>query len=398
MDEAHSLGKGNYLDKNGYENQGDIIRKHLNRVTEIAEKYGYELMIWSDMFFRDWNNGGYYAPKTTIPEEYVRALPESVIPVYWDYYMKSEERYDDMLDNHRQLSDKTWFAGGVWTWLGFSPDNLHSVETMLPAIRMCRKHGVRDIFFTLWGDDGGECSRFAVLASLYYISEYVKGNEDETKIKAGFEAEFGISYDDFLLLDLPNYVDRKGSPWATDPVKYGLFSDCLMGFLDYVVGEGGNEIYADYALRLYSAEQRAGEYAYLFRTQRLLCEILSHKYELGVKTRAAYKAGDKEALAALVNGDYSAVIKLIPALYDAFRYQWEYENKTEGFEVQDLRIGGLLLRMQNQKRILEDYLDGKRASIPELECDILKYREREAGKSMYFNRHTQNVSANVVVT
>ena len=397
MDEADQLGKGNYLSLHGYENQGDIMRKHLTRVTKIAEEHGYELMMWSDMFFRGWNNSSYYAEAgSIIPDEYRNALPATVAPVYWDYYMKSEKRYDDMLDIHRQLSDKTAFAGGVWTWLGFTPDNLHSIQTMLPAIRMCRKHGTKDVFFTLWGDDGGECSRFAVLAALYHIAEYIKGNEDEDKIKAGFEAEFGVSYDDFLLLDKPNYVGRFDSPWATNPSKYGIFSDCFQGFLDYVIAEGGNGEYADCAQRLYTAEQKAGDYSYLFKTQRLLCEILSHKYELGVKTRAAYKAGDKKELRHLASEDYTAVINLLPDFYDAFRYQWELENKTWGFEVQDLRLGGLLMRMKNQKRMLEEYLDGKRTSIPELECEILQYRTREAGKSMYYNMHYRAISSNVV--
>ncbi|MBQ8528249.1 MAG: beta-N-acetylhexosaminidase [Clostridia bacterium] len=397
MDEADRLGKGKYLALHGYENQGDIMRKHLTRVAEIAEKYGYEPMMWSDMFFRGWNNSSYYAEAgSIIPDEYRNALPATVTPVYWDYYMNTEKRYDDMLDIHRQLSDKTAFAGGVWTWLGFTPDNLHSIQTMLPAIRMCRKHGTKDVFFTLWGDDGAECSRFAVLAALYHIAEYIKGNEDEDKIKAGFEAEFGVSYDDFLLLDKPNYVGRFDSPWATNPSKYAIFSDCFQGFLDYVIAEGGNGEYADCAQRLYTAEQKAGDYSYLFKTQRLLCEILSHKYELGVKTRAAYKAGDKEELRHLVDEDYTAVINLLPDFYDAFRTQWELENKTCGFEVQDLRLGGLLMRMKNQKRMLEEYLDGKRTSIPELECEILQYRTREAGRSMYYNMHYRAISSNVV--
>ena len=399
MDEADNLGKGKYLSLHGYENQGDIIRKHLTRVAKIAEKHGYEAMMWSDMFFRGWNGGRYYAQAgAVIPEEYKRALPKSISPVYWDYYMKGEERYDAMLDIHKQLSENTLFAGGVWTWLGFTPANVHSLEVSIPAIKMCKKHGIKDIFFTLWGDDGGECSRFAVLPALYYIAEYVRGNEDEADIKAGFEREFGIPFDSFLTLDLPNLVDKKDSPWAACPSKYMLYSDCLEGFLDYLVDEGGNDEYADYALKLYSAEQKAGDYSYLFRTQRLLSEILSHKYELGARTRAAYKAGDREELRRLLNEDYTAVIKLLPIFYDAFRHQWELENKRWGFEVQDLRLGGLITRMENQKRILEDYLDGKLDSIEELECDILQYRKREAARSMYFNRHTENISANVVIT
>ena len=59
MDEAHNLGLGKYLDKNGYSSRFEIMSKHLKRVLEIAEKYGYSCTMWSDMFFRLLNKGAY---------------------------------------------------------------------------------------------------------------------------------------------------------------------------------------------------------------------------------------------------------------------------------------------------------------------------------------------------
>ena len=47
------------------------------------------------------------------------------------------------------------------------------------------------------------------------------------------------------------------------------------------------------------------------------------------------------------------------------------ERKTFGFEVQDIRIGGLLQRIKRCKRTLENYLDGKIDKIEELEQEIL---------------------------
>ena len=39
------------------------------------------------------------------------------------------------------------------------------------ALASCREHGVQDVFLTMWGDDGGECSPFTLLPSLFYASE-----------------------------------------------------------------------------------------------------------------------------------------------------------------------------------------------------------------------------------
>ncbi len=107
-----------------------------------------------------------------------------------------------MMHNHKQLSDDSWFAGAVWTGNGYMPHVRFSLDTMLPAFRMAEKHGVKNVFLTMWGDGGGECSRFALLSALFHLSEVAKGNTDEAEIKRKFREAFRANYDDFLLLDL----------------------------------------------------------------------------------------------------------------------------------------------------------------------------------------------------
>ena len=394
MDEAISLGKGKYKEINGEESQSSIMRKHLARVVEIGKKYGLDMMMWSDMLFRGWNKGEYYAKKTDIPEEYCKALPESIAPIYWDYYMKTEARYDDMLSNHKQLSDKTVFAGGIWTWLGITPANQHSIDTSAPAIRMCKKHGVKDVFFTLWGDNGAECSRFSVIPALFYIAELSRGNENEADIKAKFEEKFGMPYDLFMAIDLPNEIGRRDNPYAINPSKYMLFSDVLLGYLDHTVAEGGREHYKETTRKLRLAYRKADEYKYLFEVAYRLSDILYHKYDLGVRTRRAYRAGDKEELSRIVNEDYSAIVRKLPTLIKAFRAQWDSENKHGGFEVQCMRFGGLLERMKDAKERLTLYLEGKIEKIEELEGEILQYQGRDQGKSIYLTNVTKAYTAN----
>lgn len=73
-----------------------------------------------------------------------------------------------------------------------------------------REHGVQDVFLTMWGDDGGECSPFTLLPSLFYASELAKGETDDETIKAHFAQRFGAAFDDFMQLDLP--ADQRGDP------------------------------------------------------------------------------------------------------------------------------------------------------------------------------------------
>ncbi|MBP3369763.1 MAG: beta-N-acetylhexosaminidase [Clostridia bacterium] len=394
MDEAHMLGRGRHLDIHGYETVDVIMKRHLARVCEIAEKYGYEPMMWSDMFFRPWNNGRYSIPKTDVPKEYIYALPKSVIPVYWDYYQTSEQKYSDMMENHAQLSKKTWFAGGSWSWMGFAPYNTFTLNSMLPAIDACKKNNVRNMFMTMWGDNGGECSHFAQLPSLFYIAQYSKGITDETVIKEKFKRLTGIAYDDFMKLDLPNEItgnEQIGHP--KNPCKYMLFSDCFNGFLDYTVSDDGAQKYAAHAKELHEIARKSRKYGYLFDTLAKLCDALAVKYDLGVKTRRAYNAGDKEELRRLANEEYTQAIKLIDVFGKAFEKQWFLDNKTSGFDVQDLRIGGLLRRLAACKRRLLDYADGKIERIEELEGDVLPFASKSESTS--FNIYSRNATGNV---
>ena len=52
--------------------------------------------------------------------------------------------------------------------------------------------------------------------------------------------------------------------------------------------------------------------------------------------------------------------------------QWNIENKPTGFDVQDIRLGGLLRRTDSCRRRLLDYTSGKIDEIPELAFELLE--------------------------
>ena len=172
MDEAHMVGLGKYLDKNGFKDRFDVIAAHLRRVCEIAEKYGFKPMMWSDMFFRLSAGGRYYlnGGECVVPERVFANLPENISLVYWDYYHTERKNYDEMIVAHKKFNREVWFAGGAWKWIGFAPDNEYSLETTEAATLSCMKNGVDHFFTTAWGDEGAECSPYAVLPTLAYTA------------------------------------------------------------------------------------------------------------------------------------------------------------------------------------------------------------------------------------
>ena len=404
MDEAHMIGRGKYYDLHGDSDRSQILIEHVKRVAQIGERYGLTLAMWSDMFFRLAAGGEYYAQDVNIDESIRQQIPKNVELIYWDYYSTDKSRYDGMLSAHNKLKEGTWFAGGLWTWMGFAPHNGYSIKATRAALCSCREQGTQDVFLTMWGDNGGECSKFAMLPALFYAAELAKGNEDINTIKEKFRQKYGIAFDEFLLLDLPG-TPGVSDDHVRDAEKYLLYNDCFMGLFDAnLAGDEG----AKYAVCKENLEkvEHTGEWSLLFETQKALCQVLELKALLGVRTHkiyAAWKAaGDKMAesrkeMEELLS-DYRKLLDKLDSFYKTYKKQWFSENKPHGFDVQDIRLGGLSRRIQSCLERLEDLYQGKIQVIEELEEEQLDIRgvPGTPGDALYFNSWSTNVTANVL--
>ena len=140
------------------------------------------------------------------------------------------------------------------------------------------------------------------------------------------------------------------------------------------------------------------EWGYLFASQQALCEVLALKAELGPRTRQVYESNDKEMLKALIS-DYKKVYKKVEAFYKIYKQQWFIENKPHGFDIQDIRFGGLMQRIKSCTDRLQLLYDGKIDRIEELEetrLDLLGGGEEFGKARTNFNSWGKTVSANVI--
>ncbi len=363
MDEADKVGLGKYLEKHGYQNRFEIINKHLFKVCDLAKKYDLEPMVWSDMFCRlGFNTENQY----DIPSEIKKPdidMPDNVSLVYWDYYNTEYDHYSKMIDLNKVFEKNTLFAGGIWTWKGFAPDNGFSFKCGEPAIRACIDKGIKDVFFTMWGDDGAECSRYSVLPALMYNAEIARGNYDIESIKEKFKKLVGCDFDSFMKLDK---LDLPGDQHEGNPSKYLLYNDPFLGLADNLCNGSEDKYYEKLGEEIKKVKP-SGEYGYVFDTLIDLCNVLAVKSDLGLRTRELYTKGDKQGLKKLAENEYMQAAERLSVLHESFEKQWLIENKPYGFEVQDLRIGGLIQRLKSCSKRLVQYADGITDSIPELE-------------------------------
>ncbi len=392
MDEAYMLGRGKYQDKNGFKDRFDILLRHLKKVAEIADKYDFKCIMWGDMFFKLIAGADdYYSTENEVPEEIKEMIPHNVDLIYWDYYSTRTDHYKQLIDRHKKIKDNIWFAGGLWTWTGYAPHNRFTMAEVKAAFEACEDSGIKDVFLTSWGDDGAECSRFSLLPSLYYASELAKGNNDEALIKQGFYDKFGIEFDDFMLLDMigtPNTAQLN----TVNSEKYFLYNDYFLGLCDSMTAKIDCNAYRKLSKKLEKPASNP-EYGHLFETIKALSDVLSIKCDLGLRLRKAYTEGDKKTLSSIVD-DFTTLEDLLEKFYNAVKKQWHIENRSFGFEVLDLRLGGLMTRTRHCKERLEEYLNGETEIIDELEQPMLdlQCRELEESEPVLMNRWSRAVT------
>ena len=351
MDEAELLGAGQYLTKHGLTPKSRLMTEHLNMVLEICRQYRRRPQIWSDMFVHMLDHGdtGF-------------EVPDDLTLCHWDYYSTDKEHYASNLEKHKKLSRRVGFAGGAWKWTGFVPHNAYSILAGRASIDACIEQGISSYTITCWGDDGAEASCFSVLPTLYEDAGYAFRSKMDRR---AFQKLTGYKLDDFMKIDLVNPYSENGEI-HNNCSKYLLYNDPLIGTFDSVLQEDTVTRFQRAADAMHE-NAGYGRFAYLFRNMETLCCALAKKADLGVRIRESYKRRSKEELLTFSEEEIPQLRQSLDAFYETFERQWKTENKSYGFEVQTIRLGGLDRRLADTARILKDYAEGKISEIAELE-------------------------------
>ena len=374
MDETFALGVGEYLRKNGYRERVDIYLEHLNKVAKMAHGYGLKPMMWSDMFFRMAGRGlekfRDYDERVVIPDEVAAMVPDGVQMVFWEYAASNEEFYLSNLEKHDKLGKGTAFAGSVKTWSTLTPAFENSRNDTIPALSACKKKGVKDVIATVW-NNGGTCNLMLSLPGIAWFADFdYKGEFDEASAAKTFEnASVGSSYADFMnagKLSSPRTEKHRVSVAA-------LYNDPMLGLVDgYYKSVDARAFYKELSSKLSDSDKRNGEFGSSFRFIKCLSALFEKKVDFGIRLKAAYDAKDIEALRLLAD-ECLELKDLVSALHEANRDMWFETCKPFGWEVYDIRYGGLVMRFETARKRILEYLDGKVAVLAELAAERLNY-------------------------
>ncbi|OAB40082.1 beta-N-acetylhexosaminidase [Paenibacillus glacialis] len=400
MDEAHQLGLGKYLDHHGYKKRFDLMNEHLRQVLAITSKYDLHPMIWSDMYFRLGSKSGqYYDPNVFIPQDVIDDMPSDVQFVYWDYYHEEESFYQDYIRRHKSFGSDPVFAGGIWTWTGIVPNYGKTFRTTNAGLMACKQEGIKEAFVTMWGDNGSEGNPFSGLLGLQLYAEHTYAAEvTEEKLKSRFQICTGGDYESFMNV---KYLDE--TPGTTldnlneaNPSRYLLWQDVLLGLFDsHVEQHDLVNHYAHWEKEIQGYSQKSGKWSFLFDVYEKLSKVLRMKCDLGVRIKSSFDRQDKDQLRFIADQEIEELINSISELRDAHREQWFITNKAFGWEVIDIRYGGLLARMDTAAKRIKNYVDGRIDELEEMQESRLAFEAFygwEDGALGHCNLHHRMVS------
>ena len=137
---------------------------------------------------------------------------------------------------------------------------------------------------------------------------------------------------------------------------------------------------------------RAGRWRELFEVPVRLSAVLRMKCDIGLRIKAHYDRGEKDRLEAVAREELPKLHREIDRLRKAHRKQWFSTYKPFGWEVLDIRYGGLLARVETAMERLLDYCSGRISRIEELEEERLGFdgfrpgRDPGVGKASLYSR------------
>ena len=364
MDEPDGLGLGRYLTLNGYREAKDVFNEHLHRVVDICKKYGYERPITdSDVYFYNPLKED-YALDTVVPQDVIDSIPDVAL-VFWDYYHTDINFYNENMRKHKAFNKEIIFCGSLWTPQGFVPNFRTTFNMAIPGLKSSIQNNIKFYFATLWNDGGWETNYMSAICGLPIFSEYCYIGENCTEEE---------------IFDVIGYLTKADKPLME------AISDFHLGY-DPLTNIGRGIVYCDLlfdtlcidvdfakasqtyknALSVFENYKHIEFYGYY----KALFGVCALKTEVLARLRSAYKDGDKAYLGEVANEIIPRLRALYGELYREFKLHWNNTNKPNALEMYCHRFGGIDFRLENVAEIINDYLDGKKDTIAELQEEVV---------------------------
>lgn len=398
MDEAMTLGEGNYLKNHERTDKFEIFIKHLEKVCEITDKYGLKPIIWSDAYLREANPDRDYW--SLAPMVKTASVPDGLQLAYWDYHHFKVSDYECIINKHLQITDEVMFCPTVWNHHRVSMQYPCSLSATLGGLKACLNTGVKHILNTIWGE--GMLNEDYVLPNLVQFGEFAyNGYIDDRLMQERFRdctgcelnAFYALGKADLLAPPLIKFRDsdnmmkycneEQGEGVSDNPIfsnstYYFTFQDPMLGTMDCDAKHIETLSYLDDILEEIDSYDY-GEFGILAEHEKDFIRVYKSKATLGVRMKEAYDKKDKQALFEIANNEIPVLTENLRKMKLSHFAMWERFLHPYAFEEIDAAYGRLLARLDTTARRLNRYVDGETNILEELEEERLPFYTNGSG-------------------
>lgn len=128
-----------------------------------------------------------------------------------------------------------------------------------------------------------------------------------------------------------------------------------------------------------------------------LCGVLGMKADMGIRLKKAYDSADGEMLSFIVDQEIPELLVRLEELQETHYKLWMNDYKSFGWEVLDLRYGGVIARLKTVKNRVSLYLSGDITELEELVEERLYFddRARRGTVTDYFTAYHRMATPNI---
>ena len=166
-----------------------------------------------------------------------------------------------------------------------------------------------------------------------------------------------------------------------------FFQDPMSGIFDYHVKESGvntKSYYQNIQKCMNECAKKIGKYQLLFSFYEKLAAVLADKADLGMCIKSAYDRSDRAALKDISQNVIPGIICNLTDMKSSREKIWMNDAKPFGYEILDIKIGGVITRLKSTGYRIDNYLNG----------NVLRLEELEEERLPYFTKGIKNVNSN----